>query len=567
MREEFRKLLLRSLLVLLFLGLHTLLSGCKSRILPPADKIFINGNVVTMREDEPVVEAFAAGEGKFVAVGKSEEIRTLYPNTDTIDLRGKTVMPGIIESHGHLLSLGQSFLELNMEGMSSQNDIIQKVRNRVKDMLPGQWITGWGWDEGEWAKNYPDNSSLNEISPDNPVYLRGLHGFACWVNDKALEIAGITKDTPDPANGSILKDADTGKPIGILTNSAQELITSHIPPLQPSQIKQALKLSIEECLRFGLTTVHEARTTAAMLEALRSLKEQDELRCRVYVMLDWTDKELLKRFFQKGPVIDPEHLLTIRCIKIFADGALGSRGAALFLPYSDEPGERGLIVTPEEEIFRLTVIALKRGFQVAVHAIGDRANRKTLNAFELALKEVPELKDHRLRVEHAQIVALEDIPRFAPLGIVLSMQPSHCTSDMGWVESRIGAERLKGAYAWKSFQETGVHLTLNSDFPGETLNPFVGMYAAMTRQTPEGQPPGGWFPAQCLTRKEVLRAYTLEAAYSGFEERIKGAIKPGMVADFIILSDDILSVPVKKFLDLKVEQTYLSGKLVYSQQE
>lgn len=541
-----------------------LFSGCQRYAVSPVKKIFVDGHIVTMDEDNPEAEAFAVGGDQFLAVGKSEEIISMYPKTERVDLQGKTVMPGIIESHGHLLSLGQSFLELNLEGLATPEGVIQKVHDRVKDVPPGEWITGWGWDEGAWAKNYPTNQGLNEIFPNNPVYLRGLHGFACWVNDRALEIAGITKDTPDPPDGSILKDPETGRPIGILTNSAQELVTSHIPPLGPQQIKQALKLAIDECIRFGLTTVHEARTTAAMLEALRSLKEHDELRCRIYVMLDWTDEELLENFFQKGPVIDNEHILTIRCVKIFVDGALGSRGAALFLPYSDEPEQLGLIVTPEEDVFRLTVKALRSDFQVAVHAIGDKANRVTLNAFDLALKEVPEANNHRLRVEHAQVVAIEDIPKFAPLGIVLSMQPPHCTSDMGWVEVRVGPERVKGAYAWRSFLETGVHLTLNSDFPGETLNPFVGMYAAMTRQTPEGKPPGGWFPDQCLTREEVLRAYTVEAAYSGFEEKIKGIIKPGMLADFILLSDDILSIPVKNFLSLKVEQTYLGGTLVHT---
>lgn len=566
MRIKKRNFALKFPLVLLIVS-HILLFGCKNRPLPKAEKIFLNGHVVTMEKDRPEVEAFAVGRGEFLAVGKSEEIMDLYPETERIDLRGKTVMPGIIESHGHLLSLGQSFLELNLEGMTSPEEVVHRVHDRVKEIPTGQWITGWGWDEGAWAKDYPQNTGLNEISPDNPVYLRGLHGFACWVNDRALEIAGITKDTQDPPDGSILKDPETGKPIGILTNAAQELVRSHIPPLEPQQIKRALRLAIDECLRFGLTTVHEARTTAAMVEALSSLRKQDELRCRVYAMLDWTDEELIESFLQQGPVIDTEHMLTIRCIKIFVDGALGSRGAALLSPYSDEPEQLGLIVTPEEEVCRLTVEALRSGFQVAVHAIGDRANRVTLNAYELALKKVPEINDHRLRVEHAQIVALEDIPKFAPLGIVLSMQPPHCTSDMGWAETRVGPDRIKGAYAWRSFLETGAHLTLNSDFPGESLNPFKGMYAAMTRQSPEGDPPGGWFPDQCLTREEVLRAYTLEAAYSGFEENHKGKIMPGMLADFIVLSEDILTIPVKKFLSLKVEQTYLGGMVVYPRQE
>ena len=300
-----------------------------------------------------------------------------------------------------------------------------------------------------------------------------------------------------------------------------------------------------------------------MLEAFRSLKDKGELKSRIYVMLDWTENDLIETYYQSGPILDPDHLLTIRCIKIFVDGALGSRGAAMLEPYSDAPDEKGLVVTPEEDVYRLSKRALQSGLQVAIHAIGDFANRITLNAFQRALEENPDVKDHRFRLEHAQVVALEDIPKFAPLGVVLSMQPPHATSDMPWAETRVGPVRIKGAYAWRSFWDSGVHMTLNSDFPGETLDPFVGMYIAMTRQTPEGIPEGGWYPEQCLQRDEVLKAYTIEAAYSGFEEDNKGKIIPGMLADFIVISGDILRIPVKEFLNIKVEKTYLGGELIY----
>ena len=540
-----------------------IISGCRQRSSAPAEKIFVNGHIITMDENISEVEALAIGQGKILSIGTTEEIMNSYSDAEVVNLKGKTVMPGIIESHGHLLSLGQSFLELNFEGVTTPQEVVQKVQERVSETPSGQWITGWGWDEGAWAKNYPTNKELNKVSPENPVYLRGLHGFACWANDKALEIAGIKKDTPDPENGKIIKDAISGRPTGILTNEAQGLLTPHIPPMTPDQVERALKLAIEECLKNGLTTVHEAKTSAEMLEAFRSLQKKNELKSRIYVMLDVTDKNLIEPFFIKGPEIDPNNMLAIRCIKIFVDGALGSRGAALLEPYSDAPGEKGAIVTPEDTLYRLTVRALKSGLQIAVHAIGDRANRITLNAFRRALGEVPQVQDHRLRVEHAQVVALDDIPKFAPRGIVLSMQPPHCTSDMPWAETRVGSERIKGAYAWRSFLDTGAHLTFNSDFPGETLNPFYGMYAALTRQTPDGRPEGGWYPEQCLSRGEVLRAYTVEGAYSGFEEDIKGKILPGMLADFIVFSDDILTIPVQKLLSLQVEQTYLDGILVY----
>ncbi len=541
--------------------------GCgKFRQKPHADKIFINAHVVTMDEDHPEVEALAVGQEKILSIGSTKTIMDSYPEAEVIDLDGKTVMPGIIESHGHLLSLGQSFLELNVEGAETPKAVIEKVAERIKTTPPGQWITGWGWDEGAWAKNYPLNDELSRVSPENPVYLRGLHGFASWVNDKALEEGEITGQTPDPPNGAILRDI-TGKPTGILTNQAQELVTRHIPPLSQDQTEKALQLAIEECLKYGLTSIHEARTTAGMLDAFYSLKKKYQLRSRIYVMLDWTDQDLIEKYFRKGPVVDPEQILTVRCVKIFVDGALGSRGAAMMEPYSDAPEEKGLIVTPEQEVYRLTSLALKSGLQVAVHAIGDQANRVTLDAFRRAITDTPEVSDHRLRVEHAQVVALEDIPKFAPLGLVLSMQPPHCTSDMPWAEIRVGPDRIKGAYAWRSFLDSGVHLTLNSDFPGETLNPFHGMYAAMTRQNPESEPEGGWYPAQCLSREEVLNAYTTEAAYSGFTENIQGKIFPGMLADFIVLSDDILSIPVREFLFLRVEQTYLGGNLVFDRMD
>ncbi len=529
----------------------------------PAEKVFINGHVMTMDKNFAEVEAFAVDRGKFMVVGTTKEVIDACPDSEIIDLNGKTVMPGIIESHGHLLSLGQSFVELNVEGISTPQEVVKRVEERVKVMSPGEWIIGWGWDEGAWAKNYPSNKDLSAVSPENPVYLRGLHGFASWVNDRALQIAGITEETPDPAQGKVLRDYETGRPTGILTNEAQALVNSHFPPMSLQQTEKALQLAQDECLKHGLTTIHEAKTSAQMLEAFRSLKQRNELKCRIYVMLDVTDEALVKPFLQSGPEVDPNHMLTIRCLKVFVDGALGSRGAALLEPYSDVPEEQGVIVTSEEMLFEITTRALKSGLQVAVHAIGDRANRLTLAAFSRAIEEASDVKDHRLRVEHAQVVALEDIPRFGPLGLVLSMQPPHCTSDMSWAETRVGPERIKGAYAWRSFLDTGIHLTLNSDFPGETLNPFNGMYAALSRQSPDGKPEGGWYPDQCLERKEILEAYTVEAAYSGFEENIKGRILPGMLADFIVLSDDIFSIPPREFLSLKVEQTYVGGQLVY----
>jgi len=530
---------------------------------PMAEKLYINGNIITMNEAQPLVEAMAVTEDIIEAVGDTAALKSAYADAEIFDLDGRTVMPGIIESHGHLLSLGQSLLELNLKGVASPAAVLDQVRRRVPETAPGEWITGWGWDDGAWAQDYPTNTELNLITPDHPVWLRGLHGFAGWYNDRALEVAGIDAATPDPPGGEILKHAAGGRPTGILLNEAQDLVSGHIPAMTQSQCERVLNRAIDECLAHGLTSLHEARTTTLMLDALRSLADKGQLKSRIYAMVDLPDKELAEYFFKNGPKMRNDRMLTVRCIKVFVDGALGSRGALMMAPYSDAPGETGVMTTSEETLYEATVRSLKAGLQVAVHAIGDRANRMTLSAYRRALRAVPEAGDHRLRVEHAQVTALEDIPQFAELELVVSMSPPHATSDMPWVETRIGPQRAKGAYAWRSFLDSGVHLTFNSDYPGEELNPFFGMYCAETRRTADGFPAGGWYPEQCLTRDESLKAYTVEAAYSGFEEGIKGQLAPGVLADFIVISDDVRKVTAQELLSLKVLQTYVGGRLVY----
>ncbi len=532
---------------------------------PQADRIFSNGHIITMNEDMPEAEAFAIKEGIIIGVGTNAEMREDYPLAEEVDLGGKHVMPGIIESHGHMLNLGRIKIRVDLQGIDDPQEVIQKLKDRVAATTPGEWIDGWGWDDGAWKEQMTAISQeLSAISKDNPVWLAGLHGYNGWANAKALEMAGITKDTPDPEGGKIYKDPETDEPTGILANAAQGMVTRLMPALTIEQREKAFEIAGEELLKNGLTTVHEARTTRDDLDALRSLKAKQKLKVRYYVMLDCTDGGLIEPYLQNGPEIDLDNWLTVRCIKIFQDGSLGTRSALMLEPYSDAPDVLGVTTTSQEEIEKLTIRSLQAGMQVATHAIGDRSNRATLDAYEAAIKAVPGAKGHRLRIEHAQVVALEDIPRFKELDIVTSMQPPHATSDMPWAEDRVGPERIKGAYAWRSFFDAGVRVPLNSDFPGETLNPFYGMYAAETRQIPEGKPEGGWYPEQCLTREEVLYAYTVESAYSGFEEHIKGQIAPGMLADFIIISDNILTVPSKALLSLKVERTYVGGQLVYS---
>jgi predicted amidohydrolase YtcJ len=530
-----------------------------------ADRIFTNGHIITMNEDMLEAEAFAIEEGFITAIGTNAEIREAYPLSEEVDLGGKDVMPGIIESHGHMLNLGRIKMRVDLQGVSDPREVVQKLRECVAETPPGEWIEGWGWDDGAWKEQMiAISQELSSVSPDNPVWFAGLHGYNGWANAKALEMAGITKDTPDPEGGKIHKDSQTGEPTGILANAAQGLVTRLMPALRVEQREKAFEIAGEELLKNGLTSVYDARITSKDLDALRSLKAKKRLKVRYYVMLDCTDEELIEPYLQNGPEIDPDNWLTIRCIKIFQDGSLGTRSALMLEPYSDAPDVLGVTTTSQDEIEKLTIRALQAGMQVATHAIGDRSNRITLDAYEAAIKAVPGAKDHRLRIEHAQVVALEDIPRFKELDTITSMQPPHATSDIPWAEERVGPERIKGAYAWRSFLDVGVHVPFNSDFPGETLNPFYGMYAAETRQTPEGKPEGGWYPEQCLTREEVLHAYTVESAYSGFEEHIKGQIAPGMLADFIVISDNILTIPSKALLSLKVERTYVGGQLVYS---
>ena len=536
----------------------------RSHSAPKVDLLLIDAHVITVDRNRPIAEAVAIQGDRIAWVGTATEARRRFAGTSRIvDLQGATVLPGLIDAHVHLLALGQSLLRLNLKDVSDANEAVALVKQRVADTPAGEWILGWGWDEGKWASHYPDNQALSEAAPNNPVFLVGLHSFAAWANKKALEIAGVTNQTTDPENGKIIRDDKTGQPSGILLNHAQELVERKIPPLSLPQTEKAIELAAGECARNGLTSVHDARVSPDMLQAFRELIRQGRMPLRIYAILDGADSAMVKRWLAHGPEIDPQHRLTIRSFKLFADGALGSRGAALLEPYRDAPQSKGVITTSETGIYELTHQSLEKGFQVCTHAIGDGANRMTLNAYARALKESPNSRDPRLRIEHAQVLAPADIPRFAKLGVIPSMQPTHCTSDMGWAEKRVGPERIKGAYAWRSLLSTGVHLPLSSDFPGETLNPFYGIYAALTRQDTHGSPADGWYPAQRLTLNEALRGYTIEGAYSEFEEQAKGSIEKGKLADLTVIEQDISTLPPREILSIRVLQSIVGGKVVY----
>jgi predicted amidohydrolase YtcJ len=516
----------------------------------------------------PSAQAIAIAGDRVVWVGADDAAQKLFPLVkNKIDLGGATVLPGIIDAHTHLFELGKSLLRLNLKDVATEEEAVARVRERVRSTPPGEWILGWGWDEGKWAAHYPDNDALSRAAPDNPVYLVGLHSFAGWANKKALAIAGVTAATKDPDNGQIVRDEKSGEPTGILLNRAQGLVESQVPPMSLEQTKKAIELAAQESVRNGITSVHEARVSAMMIQAYRELLREGRLPLRIYVMLDGADQALVKEWLSRGPEIDSNHRLTIRAFKLFADGALGSRGAALLAPYSDAPQSQGVVTTSQGAIHDLTRRSLEKGFQVCTHAIGDAASRWTLDAYAQALRETPSAHDPRLRIEHAQVLAVEDIPRFSQLGVIPSMQPTHCTSDMGWAEKRLGAERVQGAYAWRSLLKTHVHQPLSSDFPGETLNPFYGIYAAITRQDIEGNPPGGWHAEQRLTLDEALRGYTLEGAYAEFEENQKGSIQVGKLADLIVIDKDIMQLEArpKEILSIRVKKTFVGGRLVFDQ--
>ena len=546
----------RHLLFLAILGLLSPFTRAQS-----ADLVLLNAHAITMSQRQPQADAIAIAAGRILWTGTSTKAKKEFPAARQLDLAGATVLPGIIDAHTHLLALGESLLKLNLKDVSTPEQAAGRVRERARSAKPGEWILGWGWDEGAWAGHYPTQEILTRAAPNNPVALTGLHTFATWVNRKALDAAAISRDTPDPANGKILRDA-SGNPAGVLTDRAQALITRALPPVTPQHRREAIALAAQECLRHGLTELHEARVSNEDIDAYRALIREGKLPLRIYVMLDGANSPLIDEWLKRGPEIDRAHRLTIRSVKIFADGALGSRGAALLEPYSDAPNTKGVVTTSGPDIYRLTLRCLRSGFQVATHAIGDAANRFTLDAYERALRETS-ARDARLRIEHAQVLAPSDIPRFAQLGVIASMQPAHCTSDMPWAEARVGPKRILGAYAWRSVLKTGAHLPLSSDFPGETLDPFAGMYAALTRQDAAGKPDGGWYPDQRLTRQEALRGYTIEAAYAGFEENDKGVIEPGKLADFTVVSTDVLRAPAKDLLSTRVLYTIIGGEIAY----
>jgi predicted amidohydrolase YtcJ len=534
----------------------------------PADLILSGGKIVTLNSDEPQVAALAVAGERILALGEDREVLRLSgAKTRFVNLKGRLVVPGFIECHAHVQAIGRSKLELNVVGTKNEAQVADLVRRRAAEVKQGQWIVGRGWDESDWPeRHFPDHQSLSNAAPENPVLLARVDGHAIWVNAVAMKIAGLTAETADVEGGRIYRDGG-GKPTGVLIDRAMGLITKHVPAPSRAEIKEALRRGMQECLALGITTVHDAGCGESEVAAYRELLAAGGVPLRVYVMLWGTDEPLLAEHFRRGPEIGlGGQRVTIRSIKLMADGALGSRGAALLEPYQDEPKSTGLLILSEDQVFHVADQALRHGFQVCTHAIGDRANRMVLDAYERAFALHPEAKDPRFRIEHAQILDERDIPRFGKLGVIASMQPTHCTSDMPWVTDRIGnARAAEGAYVWQKLLRSGARIASGSDAPVESLNPLFGLFAAVTRHDHQGKPPGGWFPDQRMSREQALRSFTLEGAYAGLEEDDKGSFAKGKLADLVVLSHDILTVPTPKLLATDVLMTIVGGRVAYEQ--
>lgn len=500
-------------------------------------------------------------DGKVVNIG-DDSLGHAFPSAEQLDGKGQTLLPGLIDAHGHLLGLGATLLEIDVRTASSAADAASMVAQYQQRNPTLPWIQGRGWNQVLWpGKAFPTAADLDEVLSTVPVWLERVDGHAGWANSAALKIAGINKDSVSPDGGKIVKDQN-GQPTGVLIDTAMYLVEQHLPSLSSDVKQQRLTAAGNHLQSLGITSMHDAGIDFATYQFYQQKAEQNELPVRVYAMLAATAPEL-PDLLKKGHVTTADDMLLIRSVKAYGDGALGSRGAALLDAYSDEPHNHGLLVTAEEALPDLFAQVLGSGFALHYHAIGDRANRLALDHFEAAFKDVGG-QSLRNRVEHAQVVAIDDIIRFKELDIIPSMQPTHATSDMNMAEDRIGPQRLKGAYAWRTFLAQGSKLAFGSDFPVELANPFYGLHAAVTRQDRNNQPVEGWVPEQALTLEEALRAFTIDAAYAADQDTKIGALQSGYWADFILIDQDIFSMPKEDLWQVKVNQTFIAGKPVYT---
>ncbi|MBK7905162.1 MAG: amidohydrolase [Gemmatimonadetes bacterium] len=542
----------------LLLSLAACTTGVGTGSAPAPDLILHNARVYTLAWSEPATDgrpsaqapydsingwhhdasAVAVREGRIVFVGSdSAALARKGPETRVIDLEGGVLLPGLVDAHTHVAELGQSLDRVNLTGIETEAEAVERIVARAAETPKGEWILGYGWDEGAWANRYPDKRLLSARVPDHPVILRSLHGFASWANERALTAAGITRETVPPTGGEIRKDAN-GEPTGLVLNRGVELLDAAIPIPAPAQRDAQVLRALRVMAAAGYTGVHEAGVAPDVMESFERLAERDSLPLRVYAMLSARDSALIRSWIARGPFTSANGMLSVRSVKAYYDGALGSRGAQLLADYSDRPGHRGVSGGAYGFDRALVADAMSAGFQVGIHAIGDAGNRATLDFIDSVMTAAPKARGLRHRVEHAQVVSPPDIARFAALGVVASMQPPHAVEDKGWAETRVGSARITGAYAWRTLRVAGAALVLSSDLPGSDWSPFYGLHSAITRQDTTGAPAGGWYPAQRLTPEEAVRGYTVWSAEAGFDEDDAGTIRVGKRADLTVMDVD-----------------------------
>jgi predicted amidohydrolase YtcJ len=537
---------------------------------PPADLVLTNGRIVTVEDAQPEAEAIAISKDRVQALGTAEQIKGMIgPNTRVIDLQGQLAIPGFIESHGHFTGVGNAHLELNLMNVQSWDEIVKMVAEAVDRAKPGQWIYGRGWHQEKWTsrpvpsvEGFPTHASLDKISPNNPVVLVHASGHAAFANGKAMELSGIRRSTESPAGGDVLRD-EKGDATGLLRETAQGLIKR--PALSAAEreelLRKQLDLASKESLSKGITTFEDAGSPLDTIDVMKKMVDEGALGVRLWVMVRQPNGVIGPKLDQYKMIDYGNGHLTVRAIKKQIDGALGSRGAWLLAPYADKPDSSGLETTKVPEIDETARLAMQHGYQLCVHAIGDRGNRETLDIFERAFKANPAKKDLRWRVEHAQHISAQDIPRFGKMGVIASMQTVHCTSDAPYVLQRLGPERAKeGAYVWQKLMKSGATIANGTDAPVEDVDPIPNYYAAVSRKLKDGSV---FFPDQRMSRMEALKSYTINGAYAAFEENNRGSLKPGKYADITVLSKDILKIPEDEIPTTKVVYTIVGGKVQY----
>jgi predicted amidohydrolase YtcJ len=530
-----------------------------------AATVIDNANGYTLNSKGDLVQ-FASlafdDNGRIIAVGAAPEVAAKAPGARHVDMQGRTMLPGLIDAHGHVFALGDMLTQLDLSATTSLDSALKSIADYARANPQQAWLRGRGWNQENWKLGrFPTAAELDGAVADRPVWLQRVDGHAGWANRRALALAGITNATPDPVGGKIMRDAN-GAATGVLVDAAQDLVNKVVPRQTELDARRALDRALEQIARVGLTSVHDAGIGVGADRLYRDYADHGKLTARVYAMIGGTGPDF-DQLAKNGPLKTYAHdMYALRAVKLYADGALGSRGAALIAPYSDEPSSHGLLFHKNAEIDAMMTKAMQKGYQVNVHAIGDAGNRQILDVYKKEIGATGSAAQ-RHRIEHAQVVALADIPRFKSLGIIPSMQPTHATSDKNMAEQRVGSDRIKGAYAWRSYLQQGSRIACGSDFPVESPNPFFGLHAAVTRQDAAGQPIAGWYPEQAMSLKEALRCFTLDAAYAGHQENALGSLEPGKWADFIVIDRDLFKMPAYDIYKTGVLETWVAGRQVF----